>query len=130
MEARCGSKIISINSIQYEIPELANMFLDGIGDFYYISGITSERINDFKSNWYYNVKNVKTNEFKLVDWDVIDRIKTSHSFKIYNVNKNDYAIPINLIEEADFLVVRFSKYNLKYINDFKSKFDKFIIKHK
>lgn len=130
MKARCGSKIICINNVKYEIPELANILLDGIGDFYYIAGITSEKVNNFKSNWYYRVKNIKNDEFKLVDWDIIDEIKKSNSFKIYNIEKNDYAIPISFIEEADFLVKRFSKYNLKYINDFKSKFDKFIIKHK
>lgn len=129
MKIRTGCKMVIINKNKYEIPELANIFLDGIGDFYYISGIYYEKINNFKNNWYYRVKNIKTNEFKIVDWDIIEDIKNSKSFNIYNVNEFDYAIPLSNTEEADFLVKKFSKYNLKYINDFKEKFNKFIIKY-
>ena len=130
MNIRAGCKVVVINKVEYEIPELANIFLDGIGDFYYISGIYSEKVNDYKTNWFYRVKNIITNDFKSVDWDVIDKIKTSHSFKIYNTKDNDYAIPINYTEEADLLFRKFSKYNLSYIRDFNEKFNKFIIKYK
>ena len=128
MKARCGCKIIKIKDKEYEVPIVCDLLISNSGDFFYVSGIKKEEISFFKSNYYYILKNICTNKFDLVDFDIIDRKITNDLIRIYNVDNNDYALPIKYTEEADFLVKKFHKYNLKPIKEFKLKFEKYLIK--
>lgn len=126
MIARCGSKIIKLFDKEYEIPSLASILISKNKEFFYISGIKTEKTKS-TDRWLYILKNIQTNKFVNVDYHLIEERRINNLVDIYNVGKDYYALPVLAKNEAAEMINKFHPLYKKPEIEFKNKFKEFII---